>query len=145
MTSPISDILSASGAAPTTTTSTPKDKTQLGADDFMKLLVAQLQYQSPDNPADPTAFMAQTAQLSMVQELTTLANSQQQLVVAQLQFGASNLIGKTVSYTDSNGTETTGVVTAATFTGSEPTVKVGDTDVPLSSVKEVRSSSTSAG
>jgi hypothetical protein len=32
----------------------------------------------------------------------------------------------------------TGVVTAASFMGSTPTIKVGDTDVALSTVKEVR-------
>jgi flagellar basal-body rod modification protein FlgD len=84
--------------------------------------------------------MAQTAQFTMLEKLTNLADTQQQLVAAQLQFGASNLVGKTVSYTGADGKETTGVVSAATFTGSNPTVRVGNTDVPLSSVKEVRSS-----
>ncbi|NJC66366.1 flagellar hook capping protein [Planosporangium flavigriseum] len=122
--------------------STPARKTggELGKDDFMKLLVAQLRFQDPSSPSDPSAFMAQTAQFTMLEKLTNLADAQQQLVAAQLQFGASNLIGKTVSYVDADGAEKTGVVSAATFTGSNPTVKVGNTDVPLSSVKEVRSS-----
>ena len=33
-----------------------------------------------------------------------------------------------------------GVVSSAKLSGSEPTLKVGNTDVPLSSVTEVRSS-----
>jgi flagellar basal-body rod modification protein FlgD len=55
--------------------------------------------------------------------------------------GASSLVGRTVTYTGTDGREATGVVTSASFTGSSPTVKVGNTDVPLSSVKEVRSTS----
>jgi flagellar basal-body rod modification protein FlgD len=61
------------------------------------------------------------------------------MLSAQLRLGASALVGKTVSFTGSDGKETTGVVSAATFSGSNPTVRVGNTDVPLSSVKEVRS------
>jgi flagellar basal-body rod modification protein FlgD len=139
VTSPISDILNASGAAPTPS-ATRKTGGELGKDDFMKLLVAQLRYQDPSSPTDPSAFMAQTAQFTMLEKLSALADSQQQLVAAQLQFGASNLVGKTVSYTGADGKEATGVVSAATITGSNPTVRVGNTDVPLSSVKEVRSS-----
>ncbi|NJC71789.1 flagellar hook capping protein [Planosporangium thailandense] len=142
MTSPITDIVNASGAGSSTSTSTAKANNELGKDDFMKLLVAQLRYQDPSSPADPSAFMAQTAQFTMLEKLTNLETAQQQLVTAQLQFGASNLIGKTVTYVDADGKDATGVVSAATFTGSNPTVKVGNTDVPLSSVKEVRNGST---
>jgi flagellar basal-body rod modification protein FlgD len=134
---PISDVTSGALAAPA---ATRKTGGELGKDDFMKLLVAQLKYQDPSSPSDPSAFMAQTAQFTMLEKLTNLADSQQQLMAAELRFGASNLIGKAVSYADADGNETTGIVSAATFTGSEPTVKVGNKDVPLSSVKEVRSS-----
>ena len=61
------------------------------------------------------------------------------MLSAQLMLGASNLIGRTVTYTGTDGKEATGVVTSASFTGSSPTVKVGNTDVPLSSVRDVRS------
>jgi flagellar basal-body rod modification protein FlgD len=139
VTSPINDILQASGAAPTPSAAR-KTGGELGKDDFMKLLVAQLRYQDPSSPADPSQFMAQTAQFTMLEKLTNLDDAQQQLVAAQMQFGASNLVGKTVSYTGADGKQATGVVSAVTFTGSNPTLKVGNTDVPLSSVKEVRSS-----
>jgi flagellar basal-body rod modification protein FlgD len=105
----------------------------------MKLLVAQLKYQDPSNPADATQFMAQTAQFTMVEKLTDLADTQQQLVTSQLQFSASNLVGKTVAYIGTDGKEATGIVTSAKLMGSNSTVHVGNTDVPLSSVKEVRS------
>jgi flagellar basal-body rod modification protein FlgD len=137
--SSLGNVLAASGAGATNATSKTSPN-ELGKDDFMKLLVAQLRYQDPNSPADPSQFMAQTAQFTMVEKLGALADSQQQMVTAQLQFGASNLVGKTVSYTDADGKETTGVVTVAKFLGSNPTVHVGNTDVPLSSVKEVRSS-----
>jgi flagellar basal-body rod modification protein FlgD len=137
------------GKAGTTKTDAPSK--DLDKDTFLKLLVAQMKYQNPAQPADATQFLAQTAQFTTVEKLTNIETSQQSLLTAQLQLGAANLIGKTVTYAvpdtskpvDKDGNQPTklltGVVTAASFTGSTPTLKVGDTDVALSTVKEVRS------
>jgi flagellar basal-body rod modification protein FlgD len=101
----------------------------------MKLLVAQLKYQDPSNPADSTQFMAQTAQFSQVEKLGQIAN----MLQSQQLIGASNLVGKTVTYQDANGASQTGVVTSAKLNGdSEPTLMVGNTDVQLSKVTEVQ-------
>jgi flagellar basal-body rod modification protein FlgD len=119
---------------------TERARNQMDKDAFLKLLVAQLRYQDPTNPADGSEFLAQTAQFTMVEKLSDLADGQQEMLSAQLMLGASSLVGRTVTYTGPDGTDTTGVVRSATFAGSTPTLRVGDTDVPLSSVKEVRSS-----
>ncbi len=44
----------------------------LGKDDFLKLLVTQLQNQDPLSPMDPEQFAAQLAQFSTVEQLTQL-------------------------------------------------------------------------
>jgi flagellar basal-body rod modification protein FlgD len=113
---------------------------EFGKDTFLKLLVAQLRYQDPSNPASGTEFIAQTAQFTMVEKLTDLAETEQQLLKAQLMLGASTMVGRTITYTGLDGTDTTGVVRSATLTGTSPTLRVGETDVPLASVKEVRTS-----
>lgn len=133
----IGDVSGASAAAGSTPTRTTGN--QLGKDDFLKLLVAQLKYQDPSKPADSTQFLAQTAQFTMVEKIEDMAKTQTSLLTAQLQLGASNLVGRTVTYTDTNGVQQTGKVSAATISGSSPTLRVGNTDVPLSSVTEVRS------
>jgi flagellar basal-body rod modification protein FlgD len=121
---------------------TKTDNTAMGKDAFLKLLVAQLKYQDPSKPADGSQFLAQTAQFTQVEKLEELAKVQQDTLNAQLMVGASSLIGRTVTYTGLDGKEAVGVVTSTTL-GSSPTLKVGNTDVPLSSVKQV--SSTTAG
>ena len=109
-------------------------------DTFLKLLVAQLKYQDPSNPADSTQFLAQTAQFTQVEKLADIAESQANMLASQQLLSASNLVGRTIAYADASGAEVTGVVTKATLGGSDPTLTVGNTDVPLSSVKEVRQS-----
>jgi flagellar basal-body rod modification protein FlgD len=118
-----------------TTTDVGKSKDMADQDTFMKLLVAQLKYQDPSNPADSTQFLAQTAQFTQVEKLGQIATMMQ----AQQLIGASNLVGRTVIYQDANGATQTGVVTSAKLNGdSEPTLKVGNMDVQLSKVTEVQ-------
>ena len=84
--------------------STPKQsqETVLGKDDFLTLLVAQLQHQDPLNPSDSTEFTAQLAQFSSLEQLQnvndTLANFEvYQSTLNNIQ--SSSFIGKTVTAT----------------------------------------------
>jgi flagellar basal-body rod modification protein FlgD len=52
----------------------------LGEDAFLKLLVTQLQHQDPMQPQDDSQFLAQLAQFSSLEQLTTISSSIQQLV-----------------------------------------------------------------
>ncbi|HET9143762.1 flagellar hook capping FlgD N-terminal domain-containing protein [Actinophytocola sp.] len=130
MTSPIGGTSAAPQAAPQQSL---KGVSGMTSDDFMKLLVAQLRYQDPTAPSDATTFMAQTAQLTQVDTMNALAQSQRDLLVATLSSQASGLIGRTVDYLDSAGARVTGTVTGATF-GTSPTVRIDGSDVPLGSI-----------
>ncbi|MBT8225279.1 MAG: flagellar hook capping protein [Dactylosporangium sp.] len=138
MTTPIAGGSGTTSAGATSAASGSAATTGMDQDTFLKLLVAQLKYQDPSKPVDSSQFMSQTAQFTMVEQLTSLASGQGDLLAAQLRLGASNLIGRTVTYPDADDNLITGVVASATFSGSSPTLRVGNTDVPLSSVREVR-------
>ena len=73
--STIDQLFPASSIAGSSLGTTAQPKKQLGQEDFMKLLVAQMNNQDPSNPADNGAFMAQMAQLSMVDGISKLGTS----------------------------------------------------------------------
>jgi flagellar basal-body rod modification protein FlgD len=50
-------------------------KKELGQEDFLKLLVAQMKNQDPGNPADNGEFLSQIAQFSMVDGIDKLGSS----------------------------------------------------------------------
>ena len=68
-----------SAAASTSASSAPVDKThQLGKQDFLKLLMAQLQNQDPSKHMDDTQMIAQMAQFSALEATQQLQQTIQQ-------------------------------------------------------------------
>lgn len=73
----------------------------LGKDEFMKILMTQLQNQDPLSPMDDREFISQMATFSSLEQMMNMANSidtlvQSQLVSPVIQY--SHMIGKEVSY-----------------------------------------------
>ena len=111
--------------------------TELGADTFLQLLVAQLKYQDPTNPADSTEFLAQTAQFTMVEKLTELAERAEASAAVERNLAAAGMVGRTVSYQRADGTSAQGLVTRASLGSAGPVLTVGDAEIPFDRVAAV--------
>lgn len=133
MTTPIDAI----SAAPATTVA-PQQQGMLDPQAFMQLLVAQLQYQDPTSPADMSSFMSQTATLSQTQAITSMQTSLSSLLSTEQALTATSMIGKQVTYADSNGDLQTGLVSGATSLTTGAQLQIGTTTVPLTSVTSVK-------
>ena len=88
-------------AATDTTAAAAAMKQSLGMnkDDFMKLFIAQLQYQDPLAPQDPSAMLDQLSQLSLVEQSYNSNTSLANLLTAQnnaISLTAVSFIGKDV-------------------------------------------------
>jgi flagellar basal-body rod modification protein FlgD len=118
-------------------TSTSTTNSLLDPQAFLKLLVAQLQYQDPTNPVDTSQFMNQTAMLSEVQTMTSMQTSLTALSSAQNAQEATAMIGKQVTYTNANGLLASGVVGSVQLLAAGPTLQVGNDTVALSKVSQV--------
>jgi flagellar basal-body rod modification protein FlgD len=111
---------------------------------FLQLMVAQLRYQDPMNPADSSEFLSQNAQFTALEKMQAVADQTAMVLQATTAFGASSLVGRDVSYTLADGTQGTGAVHGVSFGATGPVLDVGGVDVPLASVLAVTDGSRAA-
>jgi flagellar basal-body rod modification protein FlgD len=103
----------------------------LGQNDFLKLMIAQLQAQDPLNPGNTNEFVSELAQMTQVEQTTNLANA------SELS-GAVQLIGRTVNYNSQSGQGGTGKVTSVQSSSEGTTVTVeGVSGISLAAITEV--------
>jgi len=72
----------------------------LDRDDFLKLLITQLQHQDPTAPVEDKDFIAQMAQFSSLEQITNMSASFQKLSGLLASGEASQVLGKTVELRD---------------------------------------------
>jgi flagellar basal-body rod modification protein FlgD len=71
----------------------------LGKQDFLSLLTTQLEHQDPLNPMDSTAFTAQLAQFSSLEQMTNMNEKLEYLLMYQASLNnaqTASFIGKTI-------------------------------------------------
>lgn len=119
----------AAAAAPPEQASNPNGI--LGQNDFLKLMIAQMQAQNPLEPSNSNEFLNELAQITQVEQMTNLANANQLTSAVQM-------IGRTVTYNAPSGAVATGKVQSAQSTADGVTVTVeGNTGIPLTSITNV--------
>jgi len=110
-------------------------KTELGKNDFLNLLVAQLQYQDPLEPTKDSDFVAQLAQFSALEQMESMSTS-----MAMMQ--AYDLVGKFVFATDvlmedGSTQDIGGFVDSVVSKNGGYYALIGDTYVSVSRITEV--------
>jgi flagellar basal-body rod modification protein FlgD len=107
---------------------------ELGKDDFLKLLITQVQHQDPMNPQSDTDFIAQMAQFSALEQMQNLNNS------FSYSMGFS-LLGKYISaqITDDDGdvTYVNGRVESVRMSSGKVVAMVDGKEVPLEKISQV--------
>ena len=128
--------------------------TSLGKNDFLRLLMTQLQNQDPTNPMDSQQFAAQLAQFNTVEQLTNLntgmtnlTNTQQSVGQAMTNTMAASLAGKIVKGQSNALQVTPGQNTDVKFnlSGVAADVKLNITDASGNVVRTVDLKNRSAG
>jgi len=113
-------------------------------DEFLQLLVAQLQHQDPMNPMSPTSLMAQTAQLAMVQDLQQVESEMTTVQSTLSTLDAAGLVGRTVTATSASGTQVSGVVSGVRVSASGVDLEVDGSLVPLSGLQSIAAGASSS-
>ena len=111
----------------------------LGKDDFLKLLVGQLQHQDPLAPSDDQQWIGQMAQFSQLEQVSNTAETTQKIVDTLNVNGTLSLIGHSVTYLDESGGAHDGVVQTVDMTGGKASLTVGGVaGIDAGSVTQVR-------
>lgn len=124
--STISQIQSA-GATAQQKASNKDNATTLGKSDFLKLLTTQLQHQDPTQPMDNTAFVAQLAQFSSLEQMSNVNDTLTKLLTSQgtaQQTTASSLIGKSAVFNTNQVSLTEGSPASISADFAVPTATV---------------------
>jgi flagellar basal-body rod modification protein FlgD len=106
---------------------TTNQNTALGKDEFLTLLVAQLQHQDPMNPMDSTGFTAQLAQFSSLEQLQNVNDQLGHIGASQAALNNSqavDYIGKTVVASGSSTQVNDGVAEKLRFDLSADAARV---------------------
>ena len=129
---------------PASTTVERKDQGS-SKDMFLKLLVAQMKYQDPSNPASSSELMAQNATFTQVEKLEEIANQNASMLALQRSSSAGALVGRTVTYTDETGAKQSGLVTSVRLgtDTTEASAMVGGVSVAMGRITEVASTAAS--
>ncbi|MCL2763093.1 MAG: flagellar hook assembly protein FlgD [Treponema sp.] len=77
-----------------------KPQQSLGKDDFLKLLITQLSHQDPTAPMQDKEFIAQMAQFSSLEQMTSMAADFAKLTTMLTGSEASSALGKNVELLD---------------------------------------------
>lgn len=107
----------ATTAGQTTQNTTTKSTSELGKDDFLKLLMTQLQNQDPLKPMDDSQFIAQMAQFTSLEQMKNMNTS-------MLTTQATGMIGKTVKWSDQDGISQSGTVQQVQIVDGQPNLAI---------------------
>lgn len=104
-------------------------------DMFLQLLVAQVRYQDPLEPMNNNEAMAQTAQFTMVEQMTKVAEQQQEILAFQQATLATGLVGRSATGIDEvSGALVTGVVDGVEFNQGDPQLLIDGQRVGVDSI-----------
>ncbi|HRX79961.1 MAG TPA: flagellar hook capping FlgD N-terminal domain-containing protein [Pirellulaceae bacterium] len=141
----MSRIPSTTSIDQTTTTSNQKGPglNDLDVDQFLGLLIAEMQNQDPLNPMENSELVQQISQIREISATNQLTDTLTSVLLGQNTATASSLIGKHISALSDDAENVEGTVTRASVTGNGTDgtrtirVHIGDKSISLENVREI--------
>ena len=136
---------------PVTGTTTPTAENQFDKgglaetkiDDFLKLMIAELQNQDPLDPMENSEMLQQLSQMRAIGATDKLTSTLDSVLMGQNITTASTMIGKQISALSDSGENIEGTVDRVTVSaaddqeGANVRIHVGDQSVALKNVREI--------
>ncbi len=137
---PTSSAASSSSSSSSSSNSLTNGLNNININQFMQMMIAELQNQDPMNPESNTEIMQELGEMQQISSSNTLNTTLSSVALGQAISNATSLIGKTVSGLDTSGNPANGVVSQVSILNNSPTLTIGNQTVDLSNVANVESS-----
>ncbi|MFW5693651.1 MAG: flagellar hook assembly protein FlgD [Alkalispirochaeta sp.] len=109
--------------------------TELGRDDFLKILMTQLQNQDPTKPMEDKEFISQMAQFSSLEQMTNVSQGFQEMNSLLSSSQALSVLGRTVEV--QTGTQTVRGTVSSVTNGAMPQVTIDEQQYDYSNIQRV--------
>ncbi|OEG00406.1 hypothetical protein BHF71_00410 [Vulcanibacillus modesticaldus] len=140
-----------------TKSNTKIDKSILGKDDFLKLLIEQMKNQDPLKPLNDTEFISQMAQFSSLEQLNNISSINQRILEIQedtkttlnelnsnlgaqqfLLANYSNLIGKIGYWSKDDGIQMSGIIESLILRDNQIYAVINGDELIISDLYQVK-------
>jgi flagellar basal-body rod modification protein FlgD len=109
----------------------------LDRNQFLEILLAQLQNQNPLKPQESGKFVDQMASLTSLEQMTQISDSLKSFQQSQRSQQFLTLLDKNVKVQTKDGNNLTGKVESVKFTGDSTSVIVGGSEVSTSEIAAI--------
>ena len=110
---------------------------EIGTEDFMKLIIAELQNQDPMNPTDTADMLNQFNQIREISSNDKLTDTLEGVLLGQNIATGSSLIGKLVEGMTAEGEKIIGQVDAVTVHDNEPNLLVSGSYITMNNILQI--------
>jgi flagellar basal-body rod modification protein FlgD len=135
--SDVANLLATQSANNSAHSANATDFAKLTPDDFLKMLITELQNQDPTNPTDNSQILQQISEMSSITATTSLTSSLNAMLTEQNLSAASALVGKSVQGLADDGSTASGIVDSVTIDNGTPTLNIGQQTMSLSNIQQI--------
>ena len=109
----------------------------LDMDQFIKLMITEMQNQDPMDPMKNDEILQQISQIRSIDSTTKLTETLNSVLMGQNLTSANSMLGKNIQALSDTSTEVTGMVDRVTMENGEAKVHVGKNVVSLKNIRAI--------
>ncbi len=106
-------------------------------DDFLALMIAELQNQDPLAPAENSEILQQVSLMREIGATSQMQETLEAVLLGQNLSSAGTLVGRSVKALDDDGNSVEGTVDRITVAGGEVSLHIGEATARIENVREI--------
>lgn len=109
----------------------------LDLDEFLKVMITELQNQDPLNPMDNAQILQQISQMREIQSTDQMRETLDSVLLGQTLVSASTMIDREITALSETGTEVAGRVESVTIEDGKPLLHIGSEKIRLANIRSI--------